>query len=292
MPQNDFMSLLTQFKGTANRLLAALNLRLETLTAERMETDRLGGLEKLGHFENPVFPILNQFKDCDPSTLFAEVAKHEKRFAGFAAEPKGGEQFSLDNNYFTSPDAEILYAVVQLHRPRIIIEVGSGNSTLLFRQAITDGKLNTRLVSIDPHPRREIARHSDEVLKERVENLSDVKRFAELTANDILFIDSSHEVKPGNDVLFLFLQLLPSLQPGVLVHIHDVFLPYEYPRQWLVEEKWHWTEQYFVHALLQDSAQYDVVWAGHYLQRNAPDFNGRFVHGRGESAKSLWLRKK
>ena len=286
------MSLLTQFRSRANKLLAPLNIRIDTLTAQRAEMKRLGGLEMAGHFEKPVFPVLNQFKNCDPSPILAEVAKHEKRFAEFAAAPKGGQHFSLDNAYFGSPDAEVLYAIVHFYKPRNIVEVGSGNSTLLFRQAITDAHLNTRLVSIDPHPRREIARYSDEVITERVENLRDVKRFAGLNANDILFVDSSHEVKAGNDVLFLFLQVLPSLRPGVLIHIHDIFLPYEYPRDWLMVQRWGWTEQYLVQAMLQDSAQYDVLWTGHYFQRKTHDFKGRFVYWRGNSAKSLWLRKR
>ena len=253
---------------------------------------RLGELEMAGHFEKPVFPILNQFKNCDPSPILAEVAKHEKRFSEFATAPRAGQVFSFDNDYFSSPDAEVLYAVVHLYQPRKVVEVGSGNSTLLFRQAINDAQLNTRLASIDPHPRREITRYSDEIIVERAENVRDLKRFADLNRNDILFIDSSHEIKPGNDVLFLFLHVLPALQPGVLIHIHDIFLPYEYPRQWLMEEKRYWPEQYFVHVLLQDSVKYDVVWAGHYHQRNTPDFKSRFVHWRGDSAKSLWLRKR
>lgn len=286
------MSLTTQIKDTANRLLRRANLRLDTLTAERLETHRLLDLAAKGHFEKPVFPVLNLFKDCDPAVIFAEVAKHEKRFAEFAATPKGGKKFSFDNEYFTCPDAEVLYAMVQLYCPRNIIEVGSGNSTLLFRQAITDARIDTCLVSIDPYPRREITQYSDEVIPDRVEKLHDLNRFDGLKANDILFIDSSHEVKAGNDVLFLFLEILPSLQPGVLIHIHDVFLPYEYPRFWVMAEKRNWPEQYFIQALLQGSAHYEVLWAGHYHQRNLPDFKSRFMHWRGESAKSLWLRKR
>jgi predicted O-methyltransferase YrrM len=265
---------------------------LETLTVDRLEARRLLDLAATGYFEKPVFPVLNQFKDCNPSHLLAEVAKHEERFAKIAAVPKDGQQFSLDNEYFTSPDAEILYAIVQRYQSRNIVEVGSGNSTLLFRQAIVDGQLNTRMVSIDPHPRRDIARYSDEIVMERVEDLRDLKWSSDLNENDILFIDSSHEVKVGNDVLFLFLQVLPSLRPGVLIHIHDVFLPYEYPRRRVVEEKWNFAEQYLVHALVQDSAKYDVLWPGHYFQRSIPDFNDRFVHWQGDTAKSLWLRKK
>jgi hypothetical protein len=286
------MSLFTRVRSAANTMLAPLNMRTITLTAERAELKRLSGLEAAGRFEKPIFPVLKEFGDCNPSPLLAEVTKYQEIFGKFALAPRDGAQFSLDNDYFTSPDAEILYATVRRCQPLNIVEVGSGNSTLLFREAINDGQLNTRLVSIDPHPRREIARNSDEIILERVEHLSDLKRFAKLKANDILFIDSSHEIKTGNDVLFLFLQVLPSLLPGVLIHIHDIFLPYEYPRQWVVEKKWNWTEQYLIQALLQGSGKYDVLWPGHYLQRKLSDFNEQFVHWRGASAKSLWLHKR
>lgn len=286
------MSLARAVTNYLNRILRGFNVRVDSLTAERAEMKRLSELEVNGHFEGPVFPVLDQFRDCDPSVIFAELANHEKRYRDFATNPKDGGCYSFDNEYFTSPDAEVLYAIVQLCKPHRIIEVGSGNSTLLSRQAITDAGLTTRMVSIDPHPRREIARYSDEVFTERVENLRDLKPFLDLTEGDILFIDSSHEVKVGNDVLFLLFQVLPSLQPGVVIHIHDIFLPYEYPRRWLVEEKWGWAEQYLVHAFLQGSTQYDVLWAGHYFQANIRDFNNRFLHGRGANAQSLWLRKR
>ena len=114
----------------------------------------------------------------------------------------------------------------------------------LFRQAITDGPLSTRLVSIDPVPRREIAQHADEVIVDRVETLDPSFILSRLQRNDFLFIDSSHEIKTGNDVLYLYLRILPSLAPGVIVHMHDIFLPFEYPKEWIVQNRWLWGEQY------------------------------------------------
>lgn len=283
------MSLTTHCRNAVNSLLAPTNIQIATLTAERTELRRLAGLELAGHFEKPVFPLLECFKNSDPVAIFNEMAKHGERFAQFATAPAGGERYSFDNDYYSSPDAEVLYAMVRVFRPERIIEVGSGNSTLLFRQGITDAQLKTRLVSIDPWPRREIAQHSDEVIAQRVEDMRDLSRFEMLNANDILFIDSSHELKPGNDVLFLLLHVLPVLRPGVIIHIHDIFLPFEYPRSWVVDWKRGWTEQYLVQALLQDSTQYEVLWAGHYLQRTLPDFSKHFAHGQDSCAKSLWL---
>ena len=90
----------------------------------------------------------------------------------------------------------------------------------------------------------------------------------------------------------LFLNILPRLKPGVLIHIHDIFLPYEYPREWIMQNRWPWNEQYLVQALLQGSEEYEVLWAGHYHQKTMPDFAKHFPLWQGKDASSLWLRKK
>jgi predicted O-methyltransferase YrrM len=285
------MSLPGQLKSLLNRLGRPLNFQVQSLTAERAERARLAALERAGRFSGPVFPVPPAFARCEPAAVFAAVAKSVDRFAQFAAVPAGGEGYSLDNYYYTTPDAEVLYAMVQLHRPRLVVEVGSGNSTLLFRAAIKDAGLATQLVSIDPDPRRSVAQHADVSVRERVETAASRDWFARLQAGDILFIDSSHEIKTGNDVLFLLLNVLPTLAPGVLVHIHDIFLPRDYPRAWVVEERWGWAEQYLVQALLQDSTAWEVLWAGHYLQHTRPDFIAHFRFWRDWDARSLWLRR-
>jgi predicted O-methyltransferase YrrM len=286
------MSLLNRLQKTTNSALAIFNLKVESLTVERLERQRFEGLERNGHFERPILPVLPQFKNCDPSSVFRAVQSYAGELASFATATAGGERYSFDNDYFTSPDAEVLYALVRLHRPRQIIEVGSGHSTLLFREAIKKGQLSTRLTSIDPRPRRQIAAIADEVIAARVEDLHDLKRFADLRSGDVVFIDSSHEVKPGNDVLFLLLEVLPALAKGVLIHIHDIFLPYEYPKEWLIARKWMWMEQYMVQALLHDAARFDILWPGYYLQRTCSDFNRHFANWHGDAAKSLWLQIK
>ncbi|NBR10477.1 MAG: class I SAM-dependent methyltransferase [Opitutaceae bacterium] len=276
----------------ANQVLRLGNAKVDSLTTEKAETARLAALEKSGHFAWPIFPVLPAFECCDPAAIFSTIDRCAPRFAQFAAVPARGDAFSLDNYYYTTPDAEVLYAIVQNHRPRLVVEVGSGHSTLLFRQAITDAGSATKLVSIDPEPRRAVAQHADVCVREQVEKTKSLEWFAQLQANDILFIDSSHEIKAGNDVLFLLLKVLPTLAPGVLVHIHDIFLPYEYPRDWLVKKRWDWSEQYLVQALLQDSAHFEVLWAGHYLQRTRADFIQHFPQWRSWDARSLWLRRK
>jgi len=278
-------------KQLLNRLLRPFNAKVDSLTAEAAAARRLAALEQDGHFSGPIFPVLPQFSRCDPSAIFEAVARSAPRFAEFAASPADSETFTLNNPYYTTPDAEVLHAIVQLHRPGLVVEIGSGNSTLLFRQAITDAGLTTRIVSIDPEPRRTVAQHADVNVRERVEQARSLEWFARLQANDILFIDSSHQVEAGNDVLYLLLTVLPNLAPGVLVHIHDIFLPHEYPRDWLVDFRWNWGEQYLVQALLQDSNRFEVLWAGHYLQKTRPDFSTHFRQWRSSDARSLWLRR-
>jgi hypothetical protein len=109
----------------------------------------------------------------------------------------------------------------------------------------------------------------------------------------VLFIDSSHEIRPGNDVIRLFLNVVPRLHNGVVIHIHDIFLPFEYPQEWIVGNTLNvnWAEQYLVQALLQGSDHFEVLWPGHFLQRTLPKFSEHFQRETQGIATSLWLRK-
>lgn len=278
-------------KRVLNLALAPVNMRLESLTAERALVERLNSLVRSGHFERPVFPVLRQFEGCNPSLIIGAVKRYETLFEKFKS-GSNNDNFSFNNHFYRSPDAEVLYAIVRLFEPSRIVEVGSGHSTLLFRHAIVDGSLNTILTSIDPFPRREVANHADKVIRAKLEDLTDLSVFSNLKKNDILFIDSSHEIEIANDVLKLYLTIIPSLNPGVIIHIHDVFLPYDYPKQWIVESRWNWMEQYLVQAMLQSSKEFDVLWCGHYLQQTRSDILNNFKYWSGADARSLWLLKR
>ncbi len=279
-------------KNWINKGINPFNMNLTSLTAERAEAARLLALEHSGHFTQPIFPLLPQFARCDPTPVLEAVKRFKsstKRFSG----PRTVNEYSFSNDYFTSPDAEVAYAWVQQLKPRHIVEVGSGNSTKLFREAITDGKLSTKLVSIDPSPRNPIDSIADRVIKQRLEQVSSSFFNELLNHDDILFIDSSHEIQIGNDVLSLLLNIVPALKSGVVIHIHDIFLPFDYPHQWIVVNKWDYLkEQYLVQAMLQDSDKYDVIWPGHFLQRTLPNFLSHFCVQPHHFAASLWLRKR
>lgn len=284
------MSLAGSVRNLVNGVLRPWNLRVESLAAESAETARLAALEAAGQFESPVLPLLDSFRYFEPDAVLKAVAGYAPDTDKFAeAGGKGGYRFA--NDYFSSPDAEVAYAIVRSLKPRRLVEIGSGNSTWLFRAAIGDGGLETELVSVDPSPRREVAAAADRVLRQRLQEIDARALVDDLEDGDVLFIDSSHTIEAGSDVVVLLLRILPALRPGVLIHLHDIFLPFEYPRKWLVEWRWKWNEQYLVQALLQDSTAYEVLWPGHYLQRTLPGFASHFraeVLGTGSS---LWLRK-
>ena len=284
------MTLPGEIKRWTNQWLERFNVRIESQTAERAEIARLLNLEKVGQFGRPIFPILSQFADCNPTPVLEAVGKFKDNTGVFSIRDRSSG-YSYVNDYFKSPDAEVAYALVRTFKPKRLIEVGSGNSTQLFREAIEDGKLSTELVSIDPSPRKAIEVIAHRIINQRLEELP-VSYFCEaLECNDILFIDSSHQVRIGNDVVKLLLNIIPILKKGVLIHFHDIFLPYEYPRQWMIDNRWDWNEQYFVQALLQGSDQFEVLLPGQFLQRTLPDFNTYFDFKPQGTASSLWLRK-
>jgi predicted O-methyltransferase YrrM len=281
----------TRARAQLNRLLRRFNLRVDTLTAETREMARLRALEGSGHFGRPVFPLPASFRSMAAGWVLEAVSRYRSRFDDFEDPSRNHAAYSFANAYFTSPDVEVLYSVVRESKPARVVEVGSGHSSRVIRQAIRDGQLSTRLISIDPEPREEVCGVADQVYRTAVEGLEGSDLFRSFQAGDILFIDSSHVVKTGNDVVVLYLILLPSLPPGVLIHIHDVFLPYDYPSDWVLKERFGWNEQYLVQALLMAGDGFEALWAGHFFQRTRPDFAEHFPHLKGRVARSLWLRR-
>lgn len=281
----------TRAKSWINTPLSWINLQLATLTGQRREMRRLQALAASGYFDRPVFPLPQAMAAMDCTPILAGLQEHLPRFADLADERANDVGYRLDNGFFSSPDAEVLYTMVRLHKPSRIVEVGCGNSTKISRQAIIDGGLHTRLTCIDPCPRADVSRRADEVFLQPAEDLIDHAVFRSLADGDVLFIDSSHELRPGNDCVALFLRLLPALPAGVLIHVHDVFLPYEYPRWWLFEEEIGCGEQYVVQAALMASNGFDVLWASHYLLHSDDRLAKLLPNAKLQNASSLWFRK-
>jgi len=200
------------------------------------------------------------------------------------------------NGMFPVLDAEFLFGMLSLLRPARVVEVGSGYSSLVIADAncrVLGGAVD--VTCIEPYPRDFLVAGVEGItrlLPTRLEE-TDPTLFEQLEAGDVLFVDSSHVAKAGSDVNFLFFDVLPRLKPGVYVHLHDIFLPDEYPRAWVLEEGRSWNEQYLLHAFLQYNGAWEVVWMAHYmLSRHGEAVSAVFPRcpalGRGGS---FWMRR-
>ena len=183
--------------------------------------------------------------------------------------------FYFGNRAFEAGDAEYWYNLLRLKKPSKIIEIGSGYSTLMAARAVRKNKeenpeYECNHICIEPYEQPWLEKLGISIIRERVESVSK-NIFAELGENDILFIDSSHMIRPQGDVLFEYLELLPSLKTGVIVHIHDIFSPKDYPRKWIVDEVRFWNEQYLLEAFLSSNHNWKIIGSLNYLHHNHYD---------------------
>lgn len=172
------------------------------------------------------------------------------------------------NDQYPVLDAEFLYAILCHFRPKSMIEVGSGFSSLItadINRRIFNSKLD--FSCIEPFPRQFLIDGVDGVTKLIEQKVEDIELsfFNRLDSGDILFIDSSHVSKVGSDVNYLFFEVLPRLKKGVMVHVHDIFLPDEYPKTWVIDQGRNWNEQYLLRAFLQFNTDWKVMWASHFM---------------------------
>lgn len=194
-------------------------------------------------------------------------------------------------DWFPRLDAAAAYALVRETKPRRIVETGSGHSTRFLARAVADEGCATAITAIDPAPRAVIDNLGIEIMRKTLAQAGDAP-YAALESGDILFIDSSHILMPGSDVDDLVNRILPALPKGVLVHIHDIFLPDDYPPSWF----WRgYNEQSAVLPMIS-SGGYEVVFASHYVARTMQDSLAATVLSRlpipeGAHETSLWLRK-
>ncbi len=190
--------------------------------------------------------------------------------AGYAGELARIEVAATDprepfwaNGMVSGLDGATFYALMRDRRPRRYLEIGSGNSTKFVARACREGGLGTRVTSIDPHPRAEIDELCDEVIRAPLE-AADLAAFGALEAGDVVFFDGTHRVFMNSDVTVFFLEVLPTLAPGVLVGVHDVYLPDDYPAD--IADRYY-SEQYLLAAYLLGGAEVELVlpawWTSH-----------------------------
>ena len=188
----------------------------------------------------------------------AATARHRDTLCALRHAPPPAPRF--DQDWFPRLDAAFAYALVRERAPARIVEIGAGHSTRFMARAIADGRLATQLVAIDPAPRAALDGLAIEVMGTSAQ-AAPARLFAALAAGDVLFVDSSHILVPGSDVDWLLNTLVPKLAPGVILHIHDVFLPDRYPADWA----WRgYNEQNAIAPLLLGGA-FRLLWSSHYV---------------------------
>jgi len=181
-------------------------------------------------------------------------------------------EFHFNNGAYESGDAEYWYQILRKEKPKKIIEIGSGYSTLMALKAIEmnqreDSGYQCELTCIEPYEFAWLEELEVNVIRSKVEDL-DLDFFSSLGNGDILFIDSTHMIRPDGDVLFEYLQILPTLNKGVIVHIHDIFSPKNYPKTWLNDHVLFWNEQYLFEAFISENSHWEIVGALNYLHHN------------------------
>jgi hypothetical protein len=224
------------------------------------------------------------------------------REAPFGERPGDGLRYGFDNPAYSWGDGSVLHAMLRLHRPRRLIEIGSGWSSACALDTIErclDGACEATFIEPYPALLRELI---GEPLGEAAARVTIVEApvqacppeiFDALAAGDLLFIDSTHVMKTGSDVCFELFEVLPRLAAGVLVHIHDMFWPFEYPRAWAVDENRSWNELYAVRAFLMHTAAWEVLFFNDMMAKLerplAEATYPRFLRNPGGG---LWLRRR
>lgn len=211
--------------------------------------------------------------------------------------PAAPGEFFLCNENYESVDAELLYAILRARKPRRVLELGSGFTTLLIGEAAlrnsADG-VETEHLAYDPFPRAQILGEKPPP-PTRFESLSATEvpldAFRRLEAGDVLFVDTTHTVKLGSDVNYIVLDVLPVLAPGVVVHFHDIFLPWEYPRIWFEEMQYYWAEQYLLQAFLAFNSAFEVLLPAQAVAREHPERLGAVVSSFDPAVRpgAMWL---
>lgn len=182
---------------------------------------------------------------------------------------KNNLEFSYDYGAYPSGDSEIWYSIIRFFKPNKIIEIGCGSSTLMALNAINKNKkenlnYNCNYTCIEPYEQPWLEKTGVKVIRKKVEELS-LNIFRELEDNDILFIDSSHIIRPQGDVLYEILEILPSLNSGVMVHFHDISTPKDYFDEWIYKANYFWNEQYLLEAFLSFNKEFKIILATNYL---------------------------
>jgi hypothetical protein len=236
------------------------------------------------------------FNDSAQLNLLSSL-KYNDELKSFPLDKTDELSFYYNNPSFAPGDSEFLYSIVRHLKPKRIIEIGSGNSTLMVRNALNaNAKENAACehICIEPYEMPWLEKLGISIVRKRVEDVP-MSFFETLQAGDILFIDSSHVIRPQGDVLFEYLEILPVLNKGVVIHVHDIFTPKDYLDDWIFTHRL-WNEQYLLEAFLYYNNRFEIIGALNYLyHHHRKSMEDKFPiltqKGAGEPG-SFWLRKR
>lgn len=243
----------------------------------------LGYYPICNHYYQPLFDHRNLDKSLrdsrslpgldfrmDAQLALLEELNHSDELIGHRFDRKINNelQFTLGNGSFEAGDADFLYQIVRHLKPSTIIEIGSGNSTKIANLAVNMNWLETgkkaEHICIEPFEMPWLEKLGVTVHRCRLEKIN-LNIFDKLGANDLLFIDSSHIIRPQGEVLVEYLEIIPRLRSGVFVHVHDIFSPRDYLDKWIKEHVLFWNEQYLLEAVLSNATRYQVVASLNHL---------------------------
>jgi hypothetical protein len=285
-----------------------LRFRLRHFPLTRAAFVRAGVFPVIDHFYDPfynpdrlktgraprILPAIDFNLACQIALLEAFPAGIEFKCLTATDDPR---QFHLANGMFEQGDAELWHQVIRHFKPARIFEIGSGHSTKVARLAIAELERtipNYRCdhVCIDPYAPAWIDDLGARVLRQTVESVP-LEMFMQLERSDVLFIDSSHVIRPQGDVLFEYLELLPSLAPGVIVHIHDIFSPRDYPTAWMKDRMYFWNEQYIVEAFMSHNKEREIIMSGNMMMHECFSLmKSKCVHLDSDfEPRSLYIRR-
>jgi Methyltransferase domain len=241
------------------------------------------------------------FNADDQVELFKQFT-YESELNQLPIDDPDGERprFFHNNPSFSWGDAETFYNILRHFKPKRIIEIGCGYSTLLAQEAASANKADNREyhcrhICIEPYEMPWLEKLDVEVIRKKLEEI-DLSFFSQLQGNDILFIDSSHIIRPQGDVLCEYLEILPKLNSGVLVHVHDIFSPKDYPREWVIDEHCLWNEQYLLEAFLTFNKEFKIITATNFLKHQHAAIFQQKCPGAARVTKhepgSFWMVKK
>jgi predicted O-methyltransferase YrrM len=213
----------------------------------------------------------------------------------FTEQKNNNFRYFFNNNSYRHTDAIILYSFIRHYQPNRIIEIGSGFTSAIMLDTRDLSHRDIKLTFIEPYPGllRSLLKPGDlercEILETKVQQVS-LELFKSLEANDILFVDSSHVSKTGSDVNFEIFKILPVLKPGVIIHFHDIFYPFEYPKDWVRDGR-NWNEDYLLRAFLSHNDKYSILLFSDYIHKHHARAFEKMPLTYKNTGGSLWIKK-